>query len=369
MKDKANGIVLEGSVGPEVSIDGKRFLYFGGTNYLSMAGREELRQGAIRALEQFGVSSSAARSSSGTLSIHLELENKVAEFAGTGAAVNYSSGYLGMAILLSGLLEPGDTVAVHRDAHSSIRDAVRAWAPGYVEFELDDLESLAVELKKISGDSRVVVACEGVSPLFGRVLPLPELLAMLAGREHLVLIDDAHGFGVLGDRGRGTASHFAVESERVISCATLSKAFGSFSGVVPVTAGLAERIRERSVVYQCSSPPPAPICGAAISAFDYLGAHPELFEVLRANNRLLRTTLSALGLDVPDLPTPIVPLTDCGGPSPEQLNRHLLNNGILAPFTHYPGSPQGGMVRLAVTAGHTAAQIERLGEEIGKLLG
>ncbi len=369
MTGKANGIIIDGPVGPEVSIDGKRFLYFGGTDYLSMAGRQELRQGAIRALERFGVSSSAARSSSGTLSIHLELESKVAAFAGTGAAVNYSSGYLGMAILLSGLLEPGDTVAVHRDAHASIRDAVRAWAPGYVEFELDDLESLARELKKAGSDGRVVVACEGVSPLFGRVFPLPEMLSLLEGREYLVLIDDAHGFGVLGERGRGTASHYGIESERVLSCATLSKAFGSFSGIVPVAVDLAEGIRNKSVVYQCSSPPPAPICGAALAAFDYLGAHPELLDSLRANNRLLRSTLRALGLDLPDLPTPIVPLTSCGdGPSPEQLSGHLFKQGILAPFTNYPGSPQGGMVRLAVTAGHSASQIERLGEEIGKLL-
>jgi glycine C-acetyltransferase len=368
MKGKASGIVLDGPVGPEVSIDGRRMLYFGGTDYLSMAGREELRQGAIRALERFGVSSSAARSSSGTLSIHLELENKVASFAGTGSAVNYSSGYLGMAVLLSALLESGDLVAVHRDAHASVRDAVRAWAPGYVEFELDDLESLARELEKAGGDGRVVVACEGVSPLFGRVFPLPELLAVLEGRDYLVLIDDAHGFGVLGDRGQGTTSHFAVESESVISCATLSKAFGSFSGVVPVADSLADRIRGKSVVYQCSSPPPAPVCGAAIAAFSYLGAHPELFETLRTNNRLLRSTLSSLGLDVPELPTPIVPLTDCGELELSELSRRLFDKGILAPFIRYPGSPRGGMVRLAVTAGHTAGQIERLGEEIGKLL-
>ncbi len=368
MTGKMREIVLDGPVGPEITMGGKRYLYFGGTDYLSMAGREELRLGAVRALERFGVSSSAARTSSGTLSIHLELESKVAEFAGTGAAVNYSSGYLGMAVLLSGLLKPDDTVAVHRDAHSSITDAVRAWAPGYIEFELDDLDSLANELKKAGGDSRVVVAVEGVSPLFGRVFPLPELLSMLKGREHLVLIDDAHGFGVLGECGRGTASHYGVESEKVISCATLSKAFGCFSGVVPIQASLAEQIREKSTVYQCSSPPPAPVCGASIAAFDYLEAHPELFERLAANNRLLRRTLSALGLDVPDLPTPIVPLTDSGALELSELSNRLFDKGILAPFMHYPGSPRGGMVRLAVSAGHTAGQIERLGEEMGRLL-
>ncbi len=368
MKGKAREIILEGPVGPEVSVGGKRFLYFGGTDYLSMAGREELRRGAIRALERFGVSSSAARSSSGTLSIHLELESKVAAFAGTGAAVNYSSGYLGMAVLLSGMLEPGDTVAVHRDAHASIKDAVRAWAADYFEFELDDLESLARKLEKGGGDGRVVVAGEGVSPLSGRVFPLPEVLSLLNGREHLVLIDDAHGFGVLGQNGLGTASHYGVESKSVISCATLSKAFGSFSGVVPATAALARKIRKKSVVYQCSSPPPAPICGAAIAAFDYVEAHPELFVRLAENSRMLRRTISALGLDVPDSPAPIVPLFDCGSLAPSLLSDRLFDRGILAPFTQYPGSPRGGMIRLAVTAGHTTGQIERLGAEIGKLL-
>ena len=368
MSGKVREIVLDGPVGAEVSMDGRRFLYFGGTNYLGMAGRPELRDGAISAVEDYGVSSSAARSSSGTLSIHLELEKHVAAFAGTETAVNYSSGYIGMAVLLSGLLDSTDIVAVHHDAHSSIREAVRAWAPDYIEFDIEDPGTLADKLKAAKGSGRVVVAGEGVSPLFGRVFPLPEVVEALDGREYLVMIDDAHGFGVLGERGRGTVSHFNMTSDNIFTCATLSKAFGAFSGVVPCSVAGAERIRNQSMAYQCSSPPPAPICGAAIASFEYIASHPELFETLEANNRLMRKTIASLGLEVRDLPTPIVPLFKAGSLPLNELSERLYERGILAPYTRYPGSPEGGMIRLAVTAGHSREQIVRLGEEIGRLL-
>jgi 7-keto-8-aminopelargonate synthetase-like enzyme len=274
---------------------------------------------------------------------------------------------MGMAILLSSLLQSDDTVLIQRDSHASIMDAARAWAPRFREYDLDTLSTLQRHLEKVS-KGRVIVAGEGVSLLFGKVFPLPEVIRILDGREYLVLLDDAHGFGVLGGNGQGTAEHFNLKSENILSCATLSKAFGSYGGTVPVNARQARTIRENSPVYQCSTPIPAPICGAAIAALRYVRKNPAIIIKLAENNRELRKVIASLGFEVDDSPAPIVPLIQCGGLKPRQLSERLFDAGILAPFSTYPGTPRDGMVRLAVTAGHNKEQIARLGEQIGMLI-
>ena len=368
MSGDVRRIVLYSKVGPEVTICSRRFLYFGGTDYLGMAGRDEVIRGAAEVLEKFGVSASAARTSSGTLQVHLELEKCIARFSGSESAVIYSSGYLGIAMLVSGLLEDTDTVFVQQDAHSSIMDGLRSQGVEFRTYELGNLDSLACQLDSLPAGNRAVVIGEGVSPLFGRIFPLDQIIGILKDREQLVLLDDAHGFGVLGEGGRGTAAIGGGSVDNVVTCATLSKAFGSFGGVIPVSRASAEAIQRNSMVYQCSTPVPAPICGGALAAFGYLEKHPELLTNLAANNRRLRDGLKRLGLTVPDSPAPIIPLVDCGEIKPQALSDHLYDAGILAPFTKYPGSPENGMVRLIVTAGHSEEQIGHLLDEIGRSL-
>ena len=361
--------VLQGPVGPEIIIEGKSYLFFGGTDYLGMAGRPELARGAEKAVARYGISSSSSRISIGTTELHLELEKVISRFAGTEDAVVMATGYMGMDALLSAVLEKDDMILIQHNAHSSIREAVAVRTPSCLEFKIEDLGTLEEALGKISGEvGRIIVVAEGVSPLFGTVFPLPEVLKILMERNLLVLLDDAHAFGVLGEHGRGTAEFHGCSQTNVHFCATLSKAFGAFGGCVPGSLRLTEALRKRSLAYQGATPPPAPVVGAALASFEYFAENPELLQKLRDNAGLLKQGLARLSLPAENPSVPIAPLCLGSTEKMQNLCERLLEQGILAPFSTYPGSPEGGMIRLAVSAVHTPEQIKFLLDCLEKYL-
>ena len=189
-----NKWVLQGPVGTEVTIQGKRYLLFSGTDYLGMAGRPELARGAEKAAALYGISSSSSRTSVGTTELHLELEKQVSRFAGTEDTVVMATGYMSMGALLTAVLEKNDEIVIQHNAHPSIREAVTVRSPDCSEFKIEGLETLKEALKKPGARAgRIIVVAEGVAPLFGTVFPLPEVLKVLEDRDSLVLLDDAHG--------------------------------------------------------------------------------------------------------------------------------------------------------------------------------
>ena len=334
-----------------------------------MAGRPELARGAEQAAARFGISSSSSRISAGTTELHLGLEKAISRFAGTEDAVVLATGYMAMDALLSAVLEKGDVIVIQHNAHSSITQAVKVRSPGCIEFKIGELGTLEEALKEVpAAASRIIVVGEGVSPLFGTVFPLPGVLKILKDRDSLVLLDDAHAFGVLGGQGRGPAEFHGCSENHVHCCATLSKAFGSFGGFVPGSLRLTENLRKRSLPYQGSTPPPAPVVGAALASFRYLAAHPELLQELRDNTGLLKQCLAGLGLPAENLHVPIAPICLASREKMKNLSERLIENGILAPLSDYPGSPEGGMIRLAVSAGHTTEHIEFLLECLRKYI-
>lgn len=363
-------IVHQGPVGPEVTVEGKKYLYFGGSDYLGMSSREQVLAGARAAMERYGISSAASRISSGTNSLHLELESSIAAFSGERDAVVLSAGYLAMRCLVEGVVRRNDRILLQEDAHVSIRDAARLTGLPVVEYSIRDLDDLGGKARKTArAGGRLLVLGEGVSPLMGTIFPLDRALECLDGIESLVLLDDAHAFGVLGRRGRGTTEHFGLErGDSIHSCATLSKAFGSFGGCIPGPPELTSAVRERSMVYICATPPPAPVLGAALAAVRLAAERPRIIEKLRRNVALLRGGLNRIGIGVEDTPVPVVPLCLSDSAGVSKLSRSLLDSGIIAPLMSYPGSPAEGMLRIAVTAVHTETQIRRLIDTIGKFL-
>ncbi len=353
-------IVLEGPVGPEVTVWGRKFLFFGGTDYLGMAGRAEVLEGARAALGQYGMSSAGSRTSSGTNQLHLQLERVAGRFFECGEAVVLPSGYLAMSALLSAVARGDDLVLVQRGGHPSLVDAARVSGLECRGFDCSP-QGLELALTGLPERRRVLLMAEGVAPLYGTIFPLEEILARLDGREFLVLLDDAHALGVLGGRGRGTAEHHGrLGDPRVLSCATLSKALGAFGGVAPLSRELAAGLRARALSYIGSTPPPAPVLGAALAAFECLEREPALLSRLRENAARLKDGLRALGLS-PDGPSqvPIAPIVLEDPRKLERLYARLLEEGILAPLLNYPGTPAGGMIRAAVSSSHSAEQIDR----------
>ncbi|MBN2289839.1 MAG: aminotransferase class I/II-fold pyridoxal phosphate-dependent enzyme, partial [Candidatus Glassbacteria bacterium] len=202
----------------------------------------------------------------------------------------------------------------------------------------------------------------------GRLLPLPQVLDRLAGRDALVLLDEAHAFGVVGERGRGTAEYWRVDDPRVLSCTTLSKAFGSSGGVVPGSRRLVEDLRVRSNVYLASTPPPAPVLGAARAALELATDKPSLVGSLHRNTARLKEGVGSLGLAVEHTPVPIIPVWFDSPGKTQALSERLFAMNVLAPYGNYPGSPPGGLVRLTVSAAHTADQITYLLDCLKKAL-
>jgi 7-keto-8-aminopelargonate synthetase-like enzyme len=350
-------IVLESPVDAEVTIQRKKYLYFGGTNYLGMAGRPEVVAAAKQAIDSFGLSSSASRTSTGTNQLHLDVESALSNFAGTEDAVLLSSGYLAMHSLLEGVVDNNDRLLLQGSAHPSIQQAVRLTGISFHEFDPKRLADLRPILKT---DQRILVIVEGITSLTGDVFPLSDLLALLKQRDFLVLVDDAHGLGVVGASGKGTAELHHSESPDVISCATLSKAFGAFGGCILAQKEIGKSIRKRSLAYICASPPSAADLGAALAAIQLVATRAEILRQLRENVAFLKRGLRDLGLPVEENHVPIIPIQLGSSREMNQLSERLLDSGILAPHLTYPGSPEGGLIRLVVTATHTAEQMERL---------
>lgn len=358
-------LVLESPVDAEITIEGRRYLYFGGTNYLGMSGRHEIAAAAKQAIDSYGLSSSASRTSTGTNRLHLEVESALSTFADTEDTVIVSSGFLAMQSLLEGVVKEDDLLFLQKSAHPSIRQAVRLTGLDFQEFDIGRLEQIRSVSKTVR---RVLVIAEGIAPLTGEVLPLPGLVDLFRNHDFRILIDDAHGLGVVGATGRGTAEFHQCQSGNILVCATLSKAFGAFGGCVLSGKELGERIRERSLAYICGSPPSAPDLGAALAAIQLVTNQPELIHRLHNNVSILKEGLKRLGLPVGDTHVPIVPLALDRAQRMVDLSAELFSQGIVAPFLNYPGSPKDGLIRLVVTASHKREQIELLLSCLEKLL-
>ena len=349
-------LVLTGPVGAKTCFNGKEFLYFGGTNYLGLAGRPELVEGAREAAREYGTSYSASRETSGTGVLHLELEKKLSQFKDTEDACVYASGYLGNQILLSALCEPGDSIVCDEWAHPSILEAVPRSVEEVLFYPHHDLEALSVLLRRID---QGIVAVNGVETGTGEIAPLDEMLNLLPREGFRIVVDDCHATGVLGENGRGTPEHFGTSSPVVYQTETMSKALGSFGGFIAASRKVCDRIRE-TTTYVGSTPLPPAVLGASMAAVDIVMREPELREKLRHSSRYASRKLKDLGFEVSFAGTPILFIDDIDERTSEGLHKRLRERGILVPFVHYPTAASVGRLRLIVTAGHTDADIDRL---------
>ena len=365
----AERVVLQSASGAEIKINGRSYLYFGGTNYLAMSGRKEVAEGACQAIAKYGMSSSASRTTTGTNELHLRLESAIARFTGTEAAAVLSSGYQSMRALLEAISETDDLILFQKGAHQSIADAAKLSGLKVIVFSVDDPNQWdrAVEKAGRTG-RRVLVVGEGVGPLTGRIFPLPEMLGKMAGIEYKILLDDAHGFGVLGEHARGVAEHYGIESAEVLTCGTLSKALGSFGGCVFGSEKLIGNLRARGKSFICASQPSAADMGAALAALDFLEKNPQLISNLRENTSRVREGLRKLGIEAEDTPVPVIPILKVEGMELTDISDRLFERGFLAPYLNYPGSPAGGMIRLAVCADHSREQVDGFLDNLAAVL-
>jgi 7-keto-8-aminopelargonate synthetase-like enzyme len=340
---------------------GRRLIYFSGCDYFRLSRDPQLAAATRATLKQFGLSVSASRLTTGNHNLYQQLETELAQFFGAESAVLLPDGYFAGMAVTQALAGEFTHALLDEFAHGALVDAARMLDCPVKIFKHREAADLARVLAACGPRPRPLVLTDGMFSFDGSVPPLPEYLKILP-RGGLILVDDAHGAGVLGKNGRGTLEQAGVGRERIIQCATLSKAFGAYGGVVLATRHLRKKILARSRAFVGTTPLPLPLAGAALAALQLLRNGRARRNRLFENLNFMRTTLRAGGWEIVDAPGPIIRLPNLAAAETARLKNRLLAAGCYPPFLKYPGASAGGIFRLVISSEHSRVQLERLAE-------
>ncbi len=353
-----------------VQVDGVDLLSFHGCGYLGLAHDPRVRAAAAESIERFGLSGLASRNTSGNLELHERLEQRLAEFLGTEAALVLADGYLADIAAAQALARDAERgglerapVALHDDdVHPSILDALASSGFRAFGYGAGDM-SHALALLDLHKDGAPLVATDGAFAMHGRLAPAAELLRHLPPNAHL-LIDDSHGVGVLGRSGRGVIELFGLDDPRIVLTGSLAKALGSGGGFVAGSADTVEAVRRRTSSFASTTALSPPLAAAALTSLDLIDAEPERLERLRANIGQLHRSARRVGLRSTGTFLPVLRIPTESEDAARRLSSALHVEGIFAPAIRYHGASEQGLVRCAVTSEHTAAELRRLEEAL-----
>ncbi len=359
--------------GPHVTVDGKDMIMVGSNNYLGLTTHPKVREAAMKALDKFGTSCSGSRFLNGTLDLHEELEAALARFVGKEAAQVFSTGFQTNQGVIAPLVNRGDTVIVDRLVHASIVDGVRLGFGKVRRFRHNDVESLRRNLD-VSTDSRgILVVVDGVYSMDGDLCPLPEIVAACKEYGARIMVDDAHGLGVLGATGRGVCEHFGITDQVDLIMGTFSKSFASLGGFVAGDERVISFIRHhsRALIFSASMPPSA--IAAVQAALEVIDTEPEIRETLWRHMALFLGLIRSHGFLTGETETPIIPLIVGDDPRTLFFWRRLFDEGVFTNCVLSPAVPEGQQrIRTSLMATHTAEDLEKVAEicgTVGKQLG
>jgi glycine C-acetyltransferase len=376
---KASGLyinirTIDSPQGAWLTVDGKRALNFCSNNYLGLANHPRLRRAAVEAIEKYGVGPAAVRTIAGTMSLHLELEAKLADFKGVEAAIALQSGFVANQAVIPTLAGEGDLIISDRLNHASIIDGVRLTKSERAIYEHCDADDLHRVLKEAQGKyAKILVITDGVFSMDGDIAPLDEIAQAAEEFGALLMVDDAHGEGVLGRGGRGIVDHFELHGRVDVEVGTLSKAFGVVGGYVAGKAKIVEYLHQRARPFLFSSATTLPDTAACIAAVDLLLESTELVDRLWENTRAFKARMVELGFDTGLSQTPIVPVMLGDAKLAQQFSQHLFEEGVFAMAIGYPTVPHGkARIRVMASASHSdddlaqgVAAFEKVGRELG----
>ncbi|HEV2963172.1 MAG TPA: glycine C-acetyltransferase, partial [Candidatus Angelobacter sp.] len=371
--------VLQDAQAPECTFDGKRVINLASNNYLGLTTHPKLREAALEATRKFGVGSGAVRTVSGTMTIHIELEEKIARFKNVEACVVFQSGFTANAGTVSAILGKGDFIISDELNHASIIDGARLSKATIKIFRHKDVTHAEELLKEVASEpGRKLIITDGVFSMDGDIGPLPALCDLAEKYGAIMMVDDAHSSGILGRNGRGTIDHYNVHGRVDVQVGTLSKAIGVMGGYVCGSRDLIEFLYNRGRPFLFSTSHPPSVTAACIAAFDVLEQEPALIEKLWDNTRFFKKELGTLGFNVggvntPASETPITPIIVGEGRLAMEFSRELFNEGVFTPGIAFPVVPEGkARLRTIMTATHTKDQLTRALEilkRVGKRMG
>jgi glycine C-acetyltransferase/8-amino-7-oxononanoate synthase len=344
-----------------IEIEGKPHLLFASNDYLGLANHPAIKQAAIEGIEQWGVGSGASRLISGTYLPHQTLEQDLATFKGTEAALTFGSGYLANVGCLPSLIGQGGLIIADQLCHASLLDGCRLTRADVKVFHHNDPDHLQKLLNKRTTAHQRLILTEGVFSMDGDVAPIPDLLTVAQRFGAQVLIDDAHGTGVMGKHGRGTLEHFNLGPNTIFQMGTLSKALGVSGGYVAGTTSLTQYLLNtaRSFIYT-TAPPPAMAC-AAREALKILQQEPDRRTRLWDNRNSMYEGLKALGFSLTSTQSPILPVIIPHARQALEFSHHLMDAGILIPAVRPPTVPkESSRLRITVTSEHTPEHIAKV---------
>jgi len=364
---------IESPQGSWITVDGKRVLNFCANNYLGLCNHPQLKEAAQRALEKYGVGPGAVRSIAGTMNLHLELERRLAEFKGVEAAINFQSGFCANLATIPALVGREDVIFSDELNHASIIDGCRLSRAKIVRFAHRDAKSLQEVIEAEEDYRRGLIVTDGVFSMDGDIAPLPGLVEVAEEHNLLLMVDDAHGEGVLGRGGRGVVDHFGLHGRVDIEMGTLSKAFGVVGGYIAGRKKIVEWLRQRGRPFIFSSAVTPADAAACIAAVDLLESSTELVDRLWDNTRYFKEGMRSLGFDTGKSETPITPVMLGEASLAQEFSRRLFEEGVFAMAISYPTVPQGlARIRVMNSASHSREDLDKglsIFEKVGKELG
>ena len=366
--------VLESESAAESRFDGKDVINLASNNYLGLTTHPKLREAALEATRRYGVGSGAVRTISGTMSLHMQLEERIARFKNVEACVVFQSGFAANAGTVAAVLTPEDHIVSDELNHASIIDGCRLSRAKIHVFPHKDTAAAERTLAELADKpGRKLLITDGVFSMDGDIGPLPGLVAAAEKHGAIMMVDDAHASGVLGRNGRGTIDHFGVHGRVHIQVGTLSKAIGVLGGYVCGSRALIEFLYHRARPFLFSTSHPPAVAASCIAAFDVLEQEPERIQNLWDNTKYFKQGLTTAGFNTGVSETPITPVIVGEARTAHALSAALFEGGVLATGIGFPTVPEGkARVRTIVTATHTREDLDRaleVFERVGKKLG
>jgi len=365
---------LGSAQGAWLMVDGKKVLNFCSNNYLGLANHPKIAAAAKAAIDEYGVGPGAVRTIAGTMDLHVKLEKRLAEFKHVEAAVTFQSGFNANTATIPALVGKGDVIFSDRLNHASIIDGCRLSGAKIIAYEHNSAESLDEMLKEhLSSYKRALVVTDGVFSMDGDIAPLDQLYEVTEKYDVLLMVDDAHGEGVLGHGGRGIVDHFGLHGKVDVEIGTMSKAFGVVGGIVAGKQVIIDWLKQRGRPFLFSSAMTVPDAAACLASVDLLEESTELVDKLWENGRYFQAEMKTLGFDTGKTQTPITPVILGEATLAQQFSKALYEAGVFGTAIAFPTVPQGtARIRVMISAAHEREDLDKGLEifgDVGKKLG
>ena len=353
--------VLESSTDANILINGKRVINMCSNNYLGLANNTRLKKAAKKAIDTYGVGQSAVRTIAGTTKLHCELEEKLARFKKAEAVITFQSGFVANIAVIPALVNEEDTIFSDELNHASIIDACRLSKAKVVRYQHLNPKDLNLKLKNDKTSGKKLIVTDGVFSMDGDIAPLSDIYKVAQQHNALLMVDDAHGEGVLGTNGRGIVDHFNLHGKVDIEVGTMSKAFGVIGGMVAGKKVIVDWLRQRGRPFLFSSATTPADTAACIEAVNILQEGDKLVKKLWENTNHLKSAISGLGFDIGNSMTPIVPVMLGEADLAKEFSNKLYEKGIFATAITYPTVPQGkARIRVMNSAAHSRNDLNKV---------